>query len=90
MHRYYIILRGRVQGVGLRYRTSMSAREFGLTGWVKNLSNGDVAMEVQGEKHELDAFIKSLLKNDYFIRIDDHSIKEIAPDPTDTSFKITY
>ena len=90
MLRYYIILRGRVQGVGLRYRTSMSAREFGLTGWVKNLDDGNVALEVQGEKRDLDAFIKALFKNDYFIRIDDYSIKEISPLPTETRFNVTF
>ncbi len=90
MLRYYIILRGRVQGVGLRYRTSMSAREFGLTGWVKNLDNGNVALEVQGEKRDIDAFMKSLLKNDYFIRIDDYSVKKIAPDPMETQFNVTF
>lgn len=90
MLRYNMILRGRVQGVGLRYRTSMSAREFGLTGWVKNLDNGNVALEIQGEKCDIDAFMKSLLKNDYFIRIDDYSVKEIAPDPTETRFNVTF
>ena len=90
MLRYYIILRGRVQGVGLRYRTSMSAREFGLTGWVKNLDNGNVALEVQGEKRDIDAFMKSLLKNDYFIRIDDYSVKKIAPDPMEKQFNVTF
>ena len=47
--RKHIIFSGRVQGVGFRYTACYLARPLGLTGWVKNLWDGDVEMEVQGD-----------------------------------------
>ena len=48
--RKHIIFYGRVQGVGFRYYSVNKARQLGLTGWVKNLCDGSVEMEVQGEE----------------------------------------
>lgn len=49
MVRIHIFFYGRVQGVGFRYYAVNKANELGLTGWVQNLENGSVEMEVQGE-----------------------------------------
>ena len=51
MVRYYIIVDGRVQGVGFRFFCTMNARILDLTGWVRNMDNGMVEMEVQGEEN---------------------------------------
>ena len=44
--RKHIIFHGSVQGVGFRYYSEHKANQLRLTGWVKNLYNGDVEMEV--------------------------------------------
>lgn len=54
MVRWHLILSGRVQGVGLRFRTKIAAQRFHLTGWVHNLDNGDVELELQGEQDNID------------------------------------
>ena len=54
MVRYYIIVEGRVQGVGFRFFCTMNARTTDLTGWVRNMDNGMVEMEVQGEEKEIE------------------------------------
>ena len=46
--RKHILVSGRVQGVGFRYRTYYLAQNLGLTGWVQNLEDGRVEMELQG------------------------------------------
>ena len=51
--RKHMIFSGEVQGVGFRYTAYMAARELGLTGWVANLSDGRVEMEVQGTQKEI-------------------------------------
>ncbi|GLT17990.1 acylphosphatase [Vibrio zhanjiangensis] len=41
-------IRGHVQGVGFRYHTSQQAAKLGLTGYAKNLLNGNVEVVVCG------------------------------------------
>ena len=43
-------MRTRVQGVGFRYRSFYIAQSLGLAGWVENLWDGRVEMEVQGSE----------------------------------------
>ncbi len=45
--------KGRVQGVGFRYFTSRKALDYGLTGWVRNLANGDVEAVFEGKESEI-------------------------------------
>lgn len=75
--RYYIVFKGRVQGVGFRWTCQMAAKELGLSGWVRNLMNGDVDCEVQGPPQKVQKFIRELLGSQRWIRIDDYSCKEI-------------
>lgn len=46
--RIHIIVHGRVQGVGFRFSAQQKAVEYNLTGYVRNLANGDVELEVEG------------------------------------------
>ena len=58
--RAQITVKGRVQGVGFRYFTLHEARKLGLTGTVKNLYNGDVKIQAEGDKSSIHALVKSL------------------------------
>lgn len=51
---------GRVQGVGFRYLVLQVAREFDVAGFVQNLTDGRVLVEVEGEPEALDAFIAAI------------------------------
>ncbi len=51
---------GRVQGVGFRAFVQSTGQQLGLTGWVKNLSDGSVSGLVEGEQGLLVEFIKQL------------------------------
>ena len=55
-----VIFEGRVQGVGFRYTVKDLARGFDLCGWVKNLPDGSVELQVMGEPDEVDAFIREI------------------------------
>ena len=50
--RKHFYFSGRVQGVGFRYRSYYIAQSMGLTGWVKNLWDDRVEMEVQGTRED--------------------------------------
>ena len=66
--RKHMIFSGEVQGVGFRYRAFMYAQELGLTGWVINLDDGRVEMEVQGERKQLSR-LTDRLRESRWIRI---------------------
>jgi acylphosphatase len=55
-----VIFEGRVQGVGFRYTTKDVARGFDVRGWVKNLPDGTVELQVDGDAEEVAAFLKEL------------------------------
>lgn len=58
MHvRLHIVVQGLVQGVGFRYFVYHHATKLGLAGWVRNLFNGDVEIEVEGERSLLEIFL---------------------------------
>ena len=69
MVRKHFFFYGRVQGVGFRYQYSYYARRLGLTGWVRNLSDGRVEMEVQGKESVIAQLVLEL-KNTSYIRIE--------------------
>jgi acylphosphatase len=48
-----ITVKGKVQGVNYRYFIKTKAQLLGLTGTVKNLSNGDVLIKATGEDYQL-------------------------------------
>jgi len=47
---------GRVQGVGFRYLTLQIAKEFEVSGIVKNLPDGRVLLETEGTESQVKAF----------------------------------
>lgn len=76
--RRHIYFSGRVQGVGFRYSATYLARPLGLTGWVKNLWDGRVEMEVQGDERAITRLLDEL-NDQRYIRIDDMEITAIEP-----------
>lgn len=56
----HIIVSGMVQGVGFRYYVYHKANGLGINGFVNNLFNGDVEIEVAGERSLIEEFIKDV------------------------------
>lgn len=56
-HHYNIIVKGKVQRVSFRFSTHNLALKLGLTGLVKNLPNGDVYIEAEGEEDQINKLI---------------------------------
>lgn len=86
--RKHIVFYGCVQGVGFRYYAVNKANQLGLTGWVKNLPDGTVEMEVQGEEPLIDQLI-IFLQNRTYIWIEKLDARSI-PLLDDSSFQERY
>jgi acylphosphatase len=56
-----IVFAGKVQGVGFRYATKEIARSYDVCGWVKNMPDGTVELQIMAEtSSELEAFLNEL------------------------------
>lgn len=86
--RKHIVFSGRVQGVGFRYTACYLAMSLGLTGWVKNLWDGDVEMEVQGDEASIARLVEELHQG-RFIRIE-RMETEMVPVIKESSFREIY
>jgi acylphosphatase len=57
MTTYHLLIQGEVQGVFFRDSARKEALKLGISGWVKNLENGDVELMVQGDESSLHQFL---------------------------------
>jgi acylphosphatase len=84
-----VIFEGRVQGVGFRYTVKDLARGFEVCGWVKNLPDGSVELQVMGETGEVADFIREITEESPVAsNIKNHRIETIPPMQCCTGFRI--
>jgi acylphosphatase len=57
LQRREVCYQGRVQGVGFRYTAQWIAARFRVTGYVRNLPDGNVLLVAEGHPEELDRFL---------------------------------
>lgn len=72
----YVLISGKVQGVGFRNFTQTNARQLGINGYAKNLANGKVEVVAEGEKLKLNSLIEKLWEGPRVSRVDDIKIEE--------------
>lgn len=76
---YKINVSGRVQGVGFRYSAAKEARIHGITGFVKNLSNGEVYIEAEGTSNDLNSFVEWCKKGPAFGNVESVIVNSYPP-----------
>ncbi len=76
--RLHIYYSGRVQGVGFRFTVKQLAQGFEVIGTVRNLADGRVELQAEGEKAELEEFRKAIQDSELgsFIRQEEASARE--------------
>jgi acylphosphatase len=56
-----VLYEGRVQGIGFRFSVKTITTGYDVVGGVRNLIDGRVEVEVQGEEREVDEFLGAIL-----------------------------
>lgn len=83
-----VTVTGRVQGVGFRFFAERTARELGVTGWVRNLPDGKVESLAQGDEDAVARYLERLREGPRLGRVMQVEIEEVATGGFD-SFEIT-
>ncbi len=60
MKRAHILYNGQVQGVGFRFTAERIALDLRLNGWVKNLTDGQVEVVLEGEEEGIKTFLNNV------------------------------
>jgi acylphosphatase len=59
-----VFYEGNVQGVGFRWTVRNIAKGFDVTGWVRNLIDGRVEMQLNGEESEVRDFLQAISESE--------------------------
>ena len=82
------LVRGRVQGVGFRYFTHAAAVRAGLSGWVRNNTDGSVEIAAAGEVDALERLEQQVRHGPPGARVDQVTVSDDAVSATDAHFAI--
>jgi acylphosphatase len=72
--RVHLVVSGLVQGVAFRAYTVDEARRLGLHGWVRNLGDGRVEAEAEGERAALEALVQFCRRGPPAAEVDDVAV----------------
>lgn len=79
--RIYFKAGGRVQGVGFRWFVRDSALELKLSGWVRNLPDGDVEGEAQGPAEKVGRLLAEIKSGHDWARVTGLTHHEVPEEP---------
>jgi len=79
---------GRVQGVGYRAWTVDQAQALNLSGWVRNLPNGDVEAVFSGPASDVDAMVAACRRGPALARV--ANVMVTPAEPVSGSFQVRY
>lgn len=91
MIRKKLLVSGKVQGVGFRFLCQLIVTQIGnLTGYVQNLDNKDVLIEIQGDSTQISSFINKIHKGNKFCLVNDIFIENIDIKNNEKIFRVIY
>ena len=74
-----VVVRGRVQGVWFRESARRRAEELGVSGWVRNTTDGTVEAELEGAADDVAVLVSWLGLGPPQARVDSVDVEEQAP-----------
>jgi acylphosphatase len=85
-----VFFEGRVQGVGFRWSVRNLAKGFDVTGWIKNLADGRVQMQISGSAAEIKSFLEAITQSDLRGLIRKQSESPLEGPVSATGFEIRH
>lgn len=89
MKQVHVLVKGRVQGVFFRAATQREAKRLGLSGWVKNRSDGAVEILAEGEEASLRQLCMWAERGPSAARVDDVQVRWRSYSGDHPDFRIT-
>ena len=86
--RVHVIVEGLVQGVGFRWFAARTAASLGIVGAVRNLYDGTVEVEAEGQRSAVEAFLHTLKVGPRSAHVSNVRIVWIEPQGTERRFEI--
>lgn len=87
--RVHGVVSGRVQGVSYRYSMEREATRLGVGGWVRNLPDGGVEFEAEGDRIAVESLVEWARSGPAYARVDRVTTKE-RPELGERDFRTTY
>jgi acylphosphatase len=85
-----VLYEGNVQGVGFRWSVRDAAKGFEVTGWVRNLPNGRVELQVTGAEDEVRAFVDRIAQGELHSLIHKQTETKLEKPIAARGFEIRY
>lgn len=85
-----VFYEGNVQGVGFRWSVRHIAKGFDVTGWVRNLADGRVELQINGEEGEAREFLGAIAQSELHALIRKQIENKLEKPVTARGFEIRY
>ncbi|PYJ33524.1 MAG: acylphosphatase [Verrucomicrobia bacterium] len=85
-----VFYEGNVQGVGFRWSVRHAAKGFDVTGWVRNLPDGRVELNLTGEEEEVRAFLDRIVRGELHSLIHKQTEKKLDKPVSARGFEIRH
>jgi len=85
-----VFVSGRVQGVAYRFFAEKCAHTLGITGWVRNLSDGRVEVLAEGRADDVEAFLDRLREGPRLAQVDGFDVRRECAKGEFFDFRVVF
>ncbi len=86
--RQHWVVEGRVQGVGFRQWVARGARTMGVSGWIRNLADGAVELEAEGDAEPMASLERKVRQGPPHAKVARVRAVDVGTDALPTPFEV--